>query len=478
MSGSVATADTAFRVAEHLKRASAPWDVFGERITTHEIHFGPRGIELLRGPIVLEGYGLRLLRSRDGKIGVGYQASTDASVDGVASTLEAAESVSRYSAFPAKDVALPTGTGTGAPRPEITDPAVWADAPRALANYTSALFAAFQNRPGIGLSFGSVKTRKTEVTMANSSGLSAGYGHTRVELEVAVKSSGGAEGAPPGEYWVTAFDRRLDATPLPRLADDWSRYASDARRAKAPPGGEHAVVLPPSVLEAILPASLGYKLSGRAELREMSPAIGSTVGASQVTLEDDGTLPWAFGSSPLDDEGTPQRRRTLIRNGVTTELLYDALHGSALNHASTGSAFRGGFASLSSGGSSFGSAPGPSCTTLTIPGGDGGSDEELIEAAGEGIWVQQLGWASPDGLTTMFGGEIRIGYRIRHGKLAEPVRGGTLGGLVLAGPNTPSLLANVAGIGSRATLTGHVSVPTLLVRPMTLGGDEVATSAA
>ena len=478
MSGATNASDTAFRVAEHLKRAPAPWDVFAERITTHEIHFGPRGIELLRGPIVLEGYGVRLLRSRDGKIGVGYQASTDASPGGVASALEAAESVSQYSAFPAKDVTLPTGNGTDAPRPDITDGAIWTDAPGALAKYTAALFSAFEGRPGIGLSFGSVKTRTTEVTMANSAGLSTGYGHTRVELELAVKSSGGPEGAPPGEYWVTAYDRRLDATPLPQLAADWSRYATDARHAKAPPGGEHAVVLPPTVLESILPASLGYKLSGRAELREMAPAIGSAVGAPRVTLEDDGTLPWAYGSSPLDDEGTPQRRRTLVREGVATELLYDALHGSALHHPSTGSGFRGGFMGVTSGGASFGSAPGPGCTTLTIPGGDGGADEELIEAAQDGVWIQQLGWASPDGLTTMFGGEIRIGYRIRHGKLAEPVRGGTLGGLVLGAPNTPSLLANVTGIGRRTVLTGHVNVPTLLVRPMTIGGDEAVTSAA
>jgi TldD protein len=131
----------------------------------------------------------------------------------------------------------------------------------------------------------------------------------------------------------------------------------------------------------------------------------------------------------------------------------------------------------SSGGGHFGNSPGPSSTTLSIPAGDGGTDEELVEAAGDGVWIQQLGWASPDGLTTTFGGEIRIGYRIRNGKLAEPVRGGTLGGLVLAAPKTPSLLANVAGIGSKTELSGRVSVPTLLVRPMTLGGEDAATVA-
>jgi predicted Zn-dependent protease len=471
------TAQTAFRVAEQLKRAPAPWDVFGERVTTHEIHFGPKGVELVRGPLVLEGYGVRVLRARDGKTSIGYQASTDASPSGVSTALEGAETVSRYSQFPAKEVSLPSGTGAGAPTPEIADPAIWADATGALSKYTESLFAAFRGRSGIALSFGSVKTRSTEVTIANSSGLAAGYAHTRVELEVAVKSFGGSEGAPPGEYWVTAYDRRLDEEPIPQLADDWSRYASDARRAKAPPSGDHAVVLPPTVLEAILPQSLGYKLSGRAELREMAPTLGSRVGASQVTLEDDGTLPWAPASSPVDDEGTPQRKRTLVAGGVATELLYDALHGSALGHASTGSGFRSGFAEMGGGGH-FAHPPGPGCTTLSIAGGSGGSDEELIETARDGVWIQQLGWASPEGLTTMFGGEIRIGYRIHNGKLAEPIRGGTLGGLVLGPPKAASLLANVTAIGSMPVLSGRVRVPTLLVNPMTFGGEDAAKPVA
>jgi TldD protein len=477
VSGPEASADTAFRVAEHLRGVEAPWDVFAERVTTHEVHFGPKGVELVRGPIVLEGYGIRVLRSRDEKTAIGYQASTDTSAGGVRAALAGAESVSRYSEFPAKDPSLPTGETSGAPRPEIVDPTLWTDAPTVLSKYTAALFAAFEGRPGIALSFGSVKARSLEVTMANSAGLAAGYPHTRVEVEVAVKSYGGPEGAPPGEYWTNLWERRLDPGRLPQLADDWSRYATDARRAKAPPSGEHAVVLPPTVLESILPQSLGYKLSGRAQLREMAPQLGSTVAAPGLTLEDVGTLPWATASSPWDDEGTPQRKRTLVDRGVASELLYDALHGNALGHPSTGSGFRLGFGDTG-GGSHFSHIPGPSCTTLSITGGEGGSDQELIETAREGIWIQQLGWASPDGLTTMFGGEIRIAYRIRGGKLAEPIRGGTLGGLVLSAPGTPTLLANVAAIGSRPQLTGRVRVPSLLVKPMTVGGEDVARAAA
>ena len=465
-------ADTAFRVADRLKQQAGPWDVYGERTSSYEVHFDGKGVELIRGPILLEGYGVRLLQPLEGKTAVGFQASTDTSEQGVQAALTDAQGVARYSEFPAKEVRLPSGTGAGAPDPEIVDQGLWEDAPGSLAGYTAALFAEFEGKKDVVISFGSVKAKQTEVTMANSAGLSAGYSHTMVETEIAVKSFGGPEGAPAGEYWVTLSARRLEPDRLPQQALDWSRFARDARRAKSPPSGELAVVLPASVLGAILPGALGFKLSGRGELRKLSAAPGSSAGVEHLTVTDDGTIPWAAGSSPLDDEGTAQRQRTLISKGVTSEILYDVLHGSALGHPSSGNGLRSESFDLA-GSHRFAQVPRPSCTTLAIGPGEGGTDEELVEAAGDGIWVQQLGWASPDGLTTAFGGEIRIGYRIRNGKLAEPIRGGTLGGVVLAPPGAPSLFANIAGVGSRPELTGGVRVPTLLIRPLTVAGDDV-----
>lgn len=476
MSSAHATADTAQRVADRLGRLAGPWDIYAEREQSYEVHFGRGGIELTRGPILLEGYGLRLLRARDGKTAIGFQASTDASERGVAAVVEDAEAVSRYSEFPAKEVALPSSLPRGGPAPEIADPELWNDAPGALARFSTSLFEAFEGIKDVAISFGSVKARRTEVSLANSAGLSTSYAHTLVGFELAVKAFGGPEGRPPGEYWVDTPSRRLEPGRLPELARQWSRFAQDARSANPPPTGDLAVVLPPSVLEAILPEAVGFKLSGRGQLRDLSPPPGSQVGAEPLTLLDDGTLPWAVGSSPVDDEGTPQRRRTLISGGRTSELLYDAVYGSALGHTSTGSGLRAGGFDIG-GDHRFARAPGPTSTTLSISPGTGGTDAELVEAAGDGIWVQQIGWASPDSLTSAFGGEIRIGYRIRHGKLAEPIRGGTLGGLVMGPPGGPSLFASLEGIGSRAELIGGVLVPPVLARSLSVAGDNALTGA-
>jgi TldD protein len=464
------TADTAFRVADRLRNVEGPWDVYGERTREFEIHLGGPVVELTRGPILLEGYGIRLLRARDGKTAVGFQASSDGSDEGIRAVVDDAETVARFSEFPAKDVVLPSTPPRGGPAPTISDPALWVDPPGALDAYIAALVAEFEGKKDVRISFGSIKGLLVETTIANSAGLAASYAHTMVALEVAIKASGGPEGTPAGEYWFTSFSRRLEAGILPLQAEAWSRYARDARRAKSPPTGELNVVLPPSVLESILPA-IGFRFSGQAQLRGLSPEVGSRVALPGLELIDDGTVPWGIRSSPVDDEGTPQRRRTLIADGNVGEILYDSMYGNALGHPSTGSGLRADRWGRGVG-RRFGDSPDPHLTTLCIAGGTGGTEAELAEAAGDGILVQQLGWASPDSISTAYGGEIRIGYRIRNGKIAEPIRGGTLGGLVFAASGAPSLLANIAGIGSTPELTGQVRVPPLLIRPLTVSSDD------
>ncbi len=95
---------------------------------------------------------------------------------------------------------------------------------------------------------------------------------------------------------------------------------------------------------------------------------------------------------------------------------------------------------------------------------------ELLETAKVGIWVQQLGWASPDPISGAFGGEIRIGYRIRGGKLAEPIRGGIVGGLVLGAAGAPSLLNGIEAVGKTLELSESVAAPSILVRPLSVAG--------
>lgn len=465
-SGEVATA---FEVADRI-RSDAPWDIFAERARRYEIHLNGRSIEQIRGPIEVEGYGIRVLRSREGVTGVGFQASTDLSDSGVRSAFDDAARLTQYSTFPVKKVDLPSPQKGALASPEIRDPVLWDRPMESLQEYVHALLSAFDGRHGVTPSFGSVRATLTEATLANSAGLRASYSHTTVELEVAVKADGGPEGPTPGEYWVNDSARRLVPSALPAQVEDWCRFAQDSRRAVPPPSGELPVILPASVLAGILPPVVGFRCTGGARLRELAPPIGTQWGTEGLTIHDDGLLPWAITSAPVDDEGTPQQKREVIQRGAVAALFYDVLHAGAFDTNPTGNALRAFHPAGSRDWKRFLYPPDGASTTLVVAPGSGGSDAEVVAAAGDGIWVQQLGWAIPDPISGAFGGELRIGYRIRGGKLAEPVRGGTIGGVVAAPPQRPSLLASIASIGSQPTLVEGLYAPTVLVRPLTVAG--------
>ena len=436
MSGPRVGEAAAFRVADQLA-GKEPWEVFGDRVRRYEIHFRGDTIEMTRGPVALEGYGVRLFRSHDGATGVGYQASNDFSPEGVRDAVDAAERAARYARFPVARVELPSGHGASGGIVEVLDRGLWEYPVDSLDSYFAALRAAFEGREKTSqLSFGSVRATLSETSICNSAGLRTGYGHTTVELEVAVKGIGGPEGPAPGEYWVNDSDRRLRPGELPERVDDWCRFAEDVRRGRPPPTGETAVVLPPTVLSGILPIVFGGRFTGAARLRRAAPEPGTKLGEDIATVYDDGRVPWGPMSSPVDDEGVPQRRRTLLDHGTVSEILYDTLHAGAFGTRSTGNSFRG----IAMGMRTwfrFLQPPIIAPSTIVLEPGKGGLEAELIEAAHDGIWIQEIGWSSPDPITGTFGGEIRLGYRIRDGKLAEPVRGGTVGGERLGGGGVP-----------------------------------------
>lgn len=460
------TSDLAFRVAE-LVRADPPWDVVGQRATTFELHLQGTEVELERGPITIEGYGLRLFRPRGELLGTGFQASTDLSADGVRAVVRDAEAAARHAEFPSKSIELPGARGPPSEVP-VVDPTLWSDPSRAIHAYVDTLLAAFQGRRGVAPTFGSVKGTLSELSIANSSGLRVSFPSTFVQLELGVKAFGGPEGAAPGEFWVTRTGRRLETQEAGPSVDVWCRYAADVRRATPPPSGDQAVVMPPDVLSGILPPVVGFRFSGAARLRKLAPEVGAVLAPEFVTIRDEGDYPWAPGSAPYDDEGTPRSRRDLIERGKVVGLLYDSLYASAFATRSTGNGSRTTYGPP--GPLRFAFRPTPTESTVVVEPGDGGSTEELAEAAGEGLLVTQLGWASPDGISGGFGGEIRIGYRIRGGKVAEPVRGGTVGGVVVAPPGAPSLLAGTVAVGNRTELSERLAAPPILVRSLKVAG--------
>jgi PmbA protein len=200
----------------------------------------------------------------------------------------------------------------------------------------------------------------------------------------------------------------------------------------------------------------------------MMPEPGTALAGEGITLWDDGLLADCLGSAPCDDEGNPHQRRKLIDRGSFVGGLYDVLHGQLYNLGSTGNGHRRP--------PLFGHAPrfyfppdaGP--TTLVIDPGDGGPTADLLETVGEGVWLEQFGYPFPDPISGHFGGEIRLGYRISRGKLAGPIRGGTLGGPLLMGAEGSSVLRSVSAVGSESRTVGSLRTPPLVAKNVMVAG--------
>lgn len=462
-------ADTAQRAGERM-RVPEPWDLLGQKLRRYEVYFDGTEIETVRGPIIVEGVGLRVFRPRGESTAVGFQGTTDLSAPGLAALGESAERLAGYATFPAKQVELPSDQSIPSGSAEVLDPALWADPVARVKEYVDALLSAFPSSGDPAPSFGSLKATLIENSITNSQGLSVRYGETLAELEVAVKSAGGPEGAAPGEYWLSRELRRLESAPLSAEVATWCQRASDVRRAKQPHSGQLSVGLPASLLAEILPAALEGRFSGAGRLRKIAVEAGSQQASDSITLYQDPTVPWSIGSSPRDDEGTPTSVVPLLERGVVSGLFYDCLHAAAFDLPSNGSAAR----TTDYGRKEwlrFSHRPVPHISTIAIRPGDGGPDPELIESVKDGIWIDQLGWPNPNTVSSAFGGEIRIGYRIQNGRITEPVRGGTLGGLTFAAPGTPSLLGSVAALGSAPTLVGNVFAPSMVVAGLTVSGE-------
>src|SRR5215212_3088243 len=240
--------------------------------------------------------------------------------------------------------------------------------------------------------------------------------------------------------------------------------------AVAAPAGEMAVVLGPGWPGVLLHEAVGHGLEGdfnRKGTSAFSGRIGERVAAPGVTVVDDGAIEQLRGSLTIDDEGTPTRRNVLIEDGILKSYLQDRLNARLMGVEPTGNGRR----------ESFAHAPMPRMTnTFMLAGND--DPNELVHRVKDGIFAKSFGGGQVDITSGKFVFSCTEAYRIRGGKIAEPVKGATLIG------DGPTVLTRVRGIGNDLELDEGVGVcgkggqsipagvgqPTLLIEGLTVGG--------
>ena len=193
--------------------------------------------------------------------------------------------------------------------------------------------------------------------------------------------------------------------------------------------------------------------------------LGQQIANPKVTAIDDGTIPGAWGSINIDDEGTPAQRNVLIENGILKSYMIDKFNGRRMGMASTGNSRR----------QSYRYTPTSRMTNTYIAAGED-KNEDIISSIEYGLYAASMGGGSVNPVTGEFNFSVNEGYIIRDGKICEPVRGAALVG------KGSEVIQNIDMVGSdmdmgqgmcgssSGSVPTNVGQPLIRVSTITVGG--------
>ena len=311
------------------------------------------------------------------------------------------------------------------------------------------------------------------VCIANSEGLLVEDRRVRTRLSINAVASKGQEKQSafrgPGRHMGFELFERID---VEEIARDAAQSAVTMVNADYAPGGKYPVIIDNEFGGVIFHEACGHSLEATSVAKgvsEFSGKLGEKIASELVTAVDDGTIPNAWGSQNIDDEGTKTRRNVLIENGILKGYMIDRLNARRMGMEPTGNARR----------QSYKYAPTSRMTNTFICAGES-TREEIIANTEYALYAKRMGGGSVNPATGEFNFAVAEGYMVRNGKIAEPVRGATLigkGSEILQ--KIDMVASNLAtGQGMCGSLSGSIPAdvgqPTIRVAEITVGGRKEA----
>lgn len=247
-----------------------------------------------------------------------------------------------------------------------------------------------------------------------------------------------------------------------------ARIADRMVRAEYAPVGKMPVVIANEFGGVIFHEACGHALEATSVAKGASVfanKLGQKVAAECITAVDDGTVPNAWGSSNIDDEGTPTQRNVLIENGVLKNYLVDIFHSKKMGLKPNGCGRR----------ESYKYIPTSRMSNTFIMAGKY-LPEEIISATDYGLYAKRMGGGSVHPATGEFNFAVMEGYLIEKGRITKAVRGATLIGKGIEVINNIDMVGNdlARGQGICGSISGGVPAdvgqPTIRVRELIVGG--------
>lgn len=308
------------------------------------------------------------------------------------------------------------------------------------------------------------------VLIANSEGRFVSDKRVRVRIFInavagkdGVMQTGG-EGPGAGK----GYEYLLDEISVEEYAESAAKIAITMLNAEECPSGKMPVVIHNGFGGVIFHEACGHPLEATSVSKNASVfcgKMGQKVASDVVTAIDDGTIEYGWGSANFDDEGYPQQRRVLIKDGVLKSYMVDKINGRRMNAEPTGSSRR----------QSYKFAPTSRMSNTYIDNGNS-TFEEIIANTKFGLFAKKLGGGSVNPGNGDFNFAVMEGYMIRDGKISEPVRGASLVGnganilyeIDMVANNLKSARGMCGSVSG--SIPADVGQPTLRVKEITVGG--------
>jgi TldD protein len=208
-------------------------------------------------------------------------------------------------------------------------------------------------------------------------------------------------------------------------------FLFDARQIE---GGEMSVVMAAGSSGILMHEAIGHAFEAdfiRTGESIFSGKLGQRICNPNITIIDDGTIPYDAGMLRFDDEGTPGQKTTLVEKGILTSYLYDRISARHFGVQSTGNGRR----------ESFRHIPLPRMRSTYMCAGDA-SEEDIIRSVKRGIYAQTF----TNGQVQIGAGDftffMKKGWLIEDGHLTTPLRDMNIIG------NGPQALQNISMVGN------------------------------
>ncbi|MBI4654728.1 MAG: TldD/PmbA family protein [Nitrospirae bacterium] len=317
-----------------------------------------------------------------------------------------------------------------------------------------------------------------DTTILNSKGINISYKSSSVTAHVGALASDGNDNQ---MGWDLGGSRKLSDIDFNAIGVNAGRRAVELLGAKKISPVKISIVLDQYTACNFL-GILSASLSAEAVQKKRSllaGKIGKSIISPLINVIDDGIMPWGVGTRPVDDEGVPTSKKSLISKGTLAGFIYNTYSARRDGVVSTGNAMRESFKSLPGiditnfyiepnpptslviardevpkQSHSFGAVPEDEIASPSV------RNDRLVKSVSKGIIViDVMGVHTANPIS----GDFSIGISglwIESGKAVYPVKEAIISGNIL------DLFKKVEAVGDDLRFYGNIGSPSLLIGKM------------